>query len=164
MGHHVGLHFHLNGLTDLNKIKERICFEIELLSHELNFKVDRFSFHRPSNLVLENIIEIPNIINAYAPIFFTYTKNTDKIDPNESIKYIADSRNTWSYIEPWSYPCKEFFSTYNRVQILCHPYTWSEKGYTTLENLKSIIAENRQEFIETMNSETSYVKEYINEL
>lgn len=164
LGHHVGLHFHLHGSDSIEEIKQRLIYECDLLSYVLGKKVDRFSFHRPSALVLENVVEIPGIINAYHPLFFTYSKKIQTVDFLQSVKYIADSRNEWSYTEPWSEPCEALFRKYPKIQILCHPYSWTEKGYATLENLRSLIDENREEFIATLNAETKYVKEYLHEL
>lgn len=164
MGHHIGLHFHLQGSVNLKEITNRIRYECDIMSHVLGISIDRFSFHRPSDLVLESNIEIPGIINAYHPMYFTYTNNIQNIDFQKSVKYIADSRNEWSYIYPFGSPCHEFFKTYPKVQMLCHPYSWTETGYTTLDNLRSLIYENRKEFIDTLDSETKYVKEYIDEL
>jgi len=164
LGHHVGLHFHLQGSSCADEIRERIIFECKLLSNALGIEIDRFSFHRPSAFVLENQIEIPGIINAYNPMFFTYTKELESVDFSKSVKYIADSRNEWSYTSPWNEPCEELFASYPKVQMLCHPYSWSEKGATTLDNLKNLINENRTEFIDTLNNETKYVKEYLHEL
>lgn len=167
MGHKLGLHFHLNGSDDIDEIKNRIKYEIDIMSHVLNTKIDRFSFHRPPSFVLENNIEIPGIINAYNPMYFTFVKNSENlanIDYKNNIKYIADSRNEWSYIDPYEYPNEDFFKTYPKIQILCHPYSWTSEGYQTLDNLKSLIKENKQEFLDILNTETKYVKEYMDEL
>ena len=134
------------------------------MSHVFNREIDRFSFHRPSEMVLKNEIKIPGMINAYSSMYFTFSKAYQDVDFSTRIKYIADSRNEWSYLYPYISPCREFFETYPKVQILCHPYTWTEKGYQTLNNLKSLIAENKNEFVNTLNDETMYVKEYIDEL
>lgn len=163
MGHQIGLHFHLNGMENIIEIKKRIRYEIDLLSYYLDFQVDRFSFHRPTALVLKNYIELDGIINAYAPEFFKYYD--DNMQKSElEIKYIADSKNAWQYTSPYKYPSEDFFKSFKKIQILCHPYSWTETGYETLENLKKLISEKQNEFIETLNSETKYVKEYLNEL
>lgn len=164
MGHHIGLHFHLQGSNDLDEIRSRIQCECRMMSHVLGMEIDRFSFHRPSDLVLKNSIDIPDLINAYNPMYFTYTKDIRNVDFQKSVKYIADSRNEWSYISPWDSPCAEFFESYPKIQMLCHPYSWTKKGYTTLDNLRSLVYENRMEFIDTLDSETKYVKEYVDEL
>jgi len=164
LGHHVGLHFHLHGSDNIEEIKQRIVYECDMLSYAIGTKVDRFSFHRPSQLVLEKPIRISELINAYDPLYFSYTNDISSVDFTQNVKYVADSRNEWSYLAPYSAPCQEFFSKYPKVQLLCHPYSWSSKGYDVLNNLKSIIDENRAEFIDTLNNETKYVKEYINEL
>lgn len=163
MGHHVGLHFHLNGMTDLEQIQERILYEAKLLSYYLGIEVDRFSFHRPSELVLKNATFFKGLINAYAPEFFTYYSPEDEA-PKVAVKYIADSKNEWQYTAPYTYPSEEFFKEYDKIQILCHPYSWTPVGYDTLGNLRSLIDEKRVEFIDTLNSETKYVRRYLDEL
>ena len=164
MGHHVGLHFHLNGMTDLAQISAQIEYEAEILSQYLGFSIDRFTFHRPTSQVLENNVEIAGLINAYVPEFFTYFNGDSDIPERPTIKYIADSKNCWQYVAPYQYPNEEFFMEYKKVQVLCHPYSWTQTGYEILENLRSLISEKRVEFIQTLDSETKYVKAYINEL
>lgn len=129
----------------------------------MDFSVDRFSFHRPSALVLRNVIHIPGVFNAYDPLFFAYNPSVESLLPTD-IKYIADSRNQWSYVSPYDSPCKELFDQYSRIQILCHPYSWTEAGYDTLGNLRMLLQEAKEERIDTMCSETVYIKEYRNEL
>lgn len=163
LGHKIGLHFHLNGMTNLELIKERIGYEAELLSHYLGFAIDRFSFHRPPALVLENDLAIDGLINAYAPAFFTYYSNTST-PPHLNIKYVADSKNAWQYTAPYLYPTREFFAAFDKIQLLCHPYSWTDTGYDTLSNLRSLIEEERNEFIQTLNSETKYVRYYLQDL
>jgi len=164
MGHHLGLHFHLNGMTDMQQISAHIKYEAVLLSNYLDIQIDRFSFHRPPPIVLENNIQIDGLINAYAPEFFTYYSENGMPPHHLDVKYIADSKNSWQYTAPYPYPNEDFFLKYNKIQILCHPYTWTQTGYDTLLNLRSLIDEKRQEFIQTLNSETKYVKEYLDEL
>ncbi len=163
LGHHVGLHFHLQGRSDLNAIVERIQYEADLLSHELGTAIDRFSFHRPTAQVLAANLDIPGLINAYAPQFFTYLPALSDSTP-VSVKYVADSRNEWSYCAPWPWPNASFFSENKRVQILCHPYSWSDEGPDILNNLLNVLSEGRSELLDTMTDETKYVKEYRHEL
>lgn len=162
-GHHIGLHFHLNGLTNLDKISEEVSYESDLLSHYLNTTIERFSFHRPPAFVLKENLKIKGVINAYAPEFFTYSETVDKLT-KQDVKYIADSKNEWQYTDPFPGPTKQLFETYKKMQILCHPYTWTETGYPTFDNLNTLIEEERSEFVQTLMTETSYVKEYLNAL
>ena len=47
-GHEIGLHFALNGLTDMELIRKKILQEINVLSEMLGFEIMEFSIHRPS--------------------------------------------------------------------------------------------------------------------
>ena len=165
MGHKIGLHFHLNGLEDITIIKNRIKKEAELLSAYFGFPIDRFSFHRPPDFVLEKTVEVLGLINAYDKKFFNYTKDATQLNFDKDVKYIADSKWTqWSYTQPYLYPTKNFLQQYNKIQILVHPFVWTHEGKGILDNLKLILDENRKELIETIGNETKYVKEYVNEL
>lgn len=164
MGHRIGLHFHVHDLKDRGAISTKVIEECKILGSALGMPVNRFSFHRPPCFVLEEPIIIDGIINAYDPAFFTYTDNPQELNTAHSVKYVADSRNQWSYTGPWERPCQEMFKVHRKVQILCHPYSWSECGADTLHNLKNVIDENREEFIQTLNKETKYVKDYLDEL
>lgn len=163
MKHQVGLHFHLNDMTDLKLITKQIKYEIKLLSYYLKSPIDCFSFHRPTELVLKNCMQLDNIINAYDKNFFTYF-NQNEIAPVINVKYVADSKNQWQYTSPYTYPSREFFQSYKKVQILCHPYSWTLSGYDTLNNLKSLISENQKNFITTLDKETKYAGRYLVEL
>ncbi len=164
MGHHIGLHFHQNGITDLEKTTARIQSEVKILSHYLEIHIDRFSFHRPSAQILQCRLEIEGLINVYSPSFFVYYDVEGEMPENIYVKYIADSKNKWQYIAPYTYPSMQLFEEYSRIQILCHPYSWTKTGYETLSNLRSLIGEKQKEFIQTLDSETKYVKDYIHEL
>lgn len=163
MGHHIGLHFHLNGITDANLIERRVRYEASVLSEYLGFEIDRFSFHRPTEGVLRSRMVIDGLINAYSPEFFTFCSDASTLNEVD-VKYVADSQNAWQYIDPYPYPTQEFFDRFQKVQILCHPYSWTKDGYGTLDNLKTLVAEKKSEFVETLESETKYVKGFTHEL
>ena len=51
-GHQIGLHFALNGMTDMEQIRKQIVKEMNMLTEMYGFQFDTFSFHRPSKDVL----------------------------------------------------------------------------------------------------------------
>lgn len=103
-GHHIGLHFHLNGISNLEKIKESIVRETKILSDMSGIKIDRYSFHRPTKDVLRANIGIKGLINAYDTKYFTFVED---IQPETilEVKYIADSMHQWNY----GVPTADFF-------------------------------------------------------
>ena len=154
MGHRVGLHFHLNGQTVINKIKKQIKKEVEILGSMLEYKVDSFSIHRPTTDVLRNPIKIEGIINAYDDLFFSFTEDT-AVNPPE-IKYLSDARHRWNYgLEP----NEEVISKFDRIQILVHPYSWTKDGYDNANNFRTLIHEKNQELITTINDECKHFAE-----
>ena len=47
-GQHIGLHYALNGLTDIEQIRKEIVKEADILSEMFGFEIKDFSIHRPS--------------------------------------------------------------------------------------------------------------------
>jgi len=40
------------------------------------------------------------------------------------------------------------------MQLLTHPYSWTEDGYDNISNYTKLIQERNQELLKSMNSET----------
>jgi hypothetical protein len=154
MGHKVGLHFHLNGMTDIGKIKTQIKKEIEIMASMLEVEIDSFSIHRPTTDVLRNTIKLEGIINAYDDLFFSFTE--DIVTNPPKIKYLSDARHRWNYgLEP----NEETITKYDRLQILVHPYSWTSNGYNNFDNFKTLILEKNQELISTIDNECKHFAE-----
>lgn len=159
MGHEVGLHFHLNGLEQIDEIKSAIQKEVEIMNCKLSFSVDCFSIHRPTALVLSSNIKMPGLLNAYQNEFFSYVEDMKKEKPD--VKYLSDARHQWNYgLEP----NKETLFINKKIQILTHPYTWTQVGYNNADNFKTLYAEKCQVLLETFDSECKHFKEIKNEL
>ena len=47
-GHVIGLHYALNGLTDMQEVRHQIKKEMDILSEMFGFPITQFSVHRPS--------------------------------------------------------------------------------------------------------------------
>jgi hypothetical protein len=154
MGHKVGLHFHLNGMTDINQIKFQIKKEIEVMGSMLEVEIDCFSIHRPTSDVLRNIIKLDGIINAYDDLFFSFTEDVVANPPK--IKYFSDARHCWNYgLEP----NEETITKYDKIQILVHPYSWTPQGYNNFDNFKTLVSEKNQELISTIDGECKHFAE-----
>lgn len=154
-GHHIGLHFALNGMTDMELIRRQIVKEMNILSEMFGFKIDTFSIHRPSKDVLRENIKLPNIINAYQDDFFTFAETVSENTPL-NVKYLSDANHIWRY----GYPSKENITGYDKVQILTHPFAWSKKGYDNFDNYKALIKEKFHEMIESVDNECKDFGEY----
>ena len=147
-GQHIGLHFALNGMTDMRVIKERIKQEIDMLSNMLGFEINSFSIHRPSPDVLAENIKISGIINAYQDDFFTFDPKATP-ESELDVKYLSDANHVWRY----GYPDEETINKYDKVQILTHPFAWTKKGYDNLENYKTLVNEKYVELIDSIDNE-----------
>ena len=154
-GHCIGLHFALNGLTDMQRIREQIAKEMEILDSMFEFKIDTFSIHRPSKDVLREDIKLPGILNAYQDEFFTFAENMTEDTPVK-VKYMSDANHIWRY----GYPDEKNIMDYNKVQILTHPFAWCKEGYDNFNNYKALIKEKYMELVDSEDHECKDFGEY----
>lgn len=150
-GHEIGLHFALNGLTDMELVRKKIIQEIDMLSGMLGFEITEFSVHRPSTDILRENIKLPGIINAYQDEYFTFA---EKVTPETKleVKYISDAQHRWNY----GTPDRETLLGHDKVQILTHPYSWTKLGYDNLENFRTLIQERNNELLDTIDNECKH--------
>lgn len=146
MGHHIGLHYHRGDVENINDLKQDISMQAEVLHKMTGCIVDRFSFHRPLRAHLEANIVIDGLINAYGEKFFVLTD-----DPTAAtdVKYIADSNHQWKY----GLPTEDYFSAYDRIQLLVHPLSWTESGADHVKNFQMIMQEKHNELVQTIENE-----------
>ena len=149
MGHKIGLHQNPPMMND-EKLIKYILKDIETLEHYYGFKVDRYAFHRCGSNpeILKRYVEIPNKINCYDKKFFHYFKgDTPK---KLRVYYLADSNHKWKY----GYPIELNFNKVNKIQLLTHPYSWTEDGFDNYSNYLTLIRERKVELVESMDTET----------
>lgn len=154
-GHNVGLHFALNGMTDMEQIRSQILKEIRILNELFGFTIDTFSIHRPSKDVLRENIKLPGIINAYQDDFFTFAENVTEKSEVE-VKYLSDANHIWRY----GYPDEKNILSYDKVQILTHPFAWCKEGYNNFDNYKALVNEKYVELIDSIDRECKDFGEY----
>lgn len=154
-GHNIGLHFALNGMTDMEQIRSQILKEIRILNELFGFTIDTFSIHRPSKDVLRENIKLPGIINAYQDEFFTFGENVTEKSEVE-VKYLSDANHIWRY----GYPDEKNILSYDRVQILTHPFAWCKEGYDNFDNYKALVNEKYAELIDSIDRECKDFGEY----
>ncbi len=154
-GHCIGLHFALNGMTDMEQIRRQIGKEIHILQEMFGFTIDTFSIHRPSRDVLRENIKLPGILNAYQDEFFTFAENVNG-QTSLQVKYMSDANHIWRY----GYPDEANITGYDKVQILTHPFAWSDKGYDNRDNYAVLIQEKYKELIESIDNECKDFGEY----
>lgn len=118
LGHTIGLHFdemvYQKEMGNIEKVEQCIRKELDILSEVVETEVTVFSYHRPTKMILNADITMPNVINAYGSTFF------------KDFKYISDSRRHWRE------PVEEIIRSggYLQLQILTHPFWYDsvEKG------------------------------------
>lgn len=145
LGHKIGIHIHLELNKDNKNIHRYIENEAILFEKITGIPIDRFSYHRPTGELLKQYIEIPNLINCYGKDFFEYYEHPHN---NIDVKYYTDSRHSWQH----GYPIN---LTHDRVQLLTHPYSWTETGNNNFNNYQNLLHEKIKELKESINRETS---------
>ena len=122
--------------------------DIHLLEHFYGFEIDRFAFHRPKKEILASYIKLKDKINCYGKNFFHYfDEKPDKLN----VLYLSDSNHEWKF----GYPLDFDFSKVNKLQLLTHPYSWTEKGGDNYGNYLSLIRERNKELLYSMDTETN---------
>ena len=154
-GQHIGLHFALNGMTDMAEIRKRIRKEIDVLSEMFGFAIKEFSIHRPSKDVLRENIKLDGVLNAYQDDFFTFADPITEDTPLQ-VKYLSDANHIWRY----GYPDEANITGYDKVQILTHPFSWCKEGYNTFNNYRSLVQEKYIELINSIDRECKEFGEY----
>ena len=148
LGHHIGLHQNPPSSMKLDTLKDYIMRDITILEDCYGFEIDRFAFHRPKKEYLNCYVELDNRINCYDKKFFHFFE--DKPESLE-ILYLADSNHKWKY----GYPLDFDFSKINKLQLLTHPFSWSDSGGDNYGNFVTLIIERNDELVNSMNTETN---------
>lgn len=157
MGHYIGLHYYVEKRMPQKDIEKDILLDISTMNRFFPFHIHRFSIHRPHDWILRMNIMLPDIINTYSEPYFHFIENlsnTTWIKNGEGenhfrIKYISDSGHVWKY----GYPDTCALQKYPKVQLLTHPYSWSEKGLDRKENFEHIVNIKKREFLSFLQNE-----------
>lgn len=162
LGHSIGLHVHLDSITrnvvSQKKVKELIKTDIKIMNAVLGFKVDRFSYHRPTREVLNFDNNFFNLYNAYNKKYFTLCEDINKIQKHQP-KYISDSNHNWKSMHPF----EKSIDVYDKLQLLTHPFSWTKEGYNNLENFDFLIKEKKKELVMSVDSEIKTFPESLKE-
>ena len=154
-GQHIGLHFALNGVTDMTEVRKRIQKEADILSEMFGFAIKEFSIHRPSKDVLRENIKLDGLLNAYQDDFFTFAEQVTEETP-VAVKYMSDANHIWRY----GYPDEKNITGYDKVQILTHPFAWCKEGYNNFNNYRALVQEKYEELIASIDQECKDFGEY----
>ena len=163
MGHHIGLHVHMEHFNREWTLTQSSYFQFvdyirkdaENLSHYLDVPIDRFVFHRPKPIWLKKPVKVNGLINLYDTPFFQYYEGARPI--NMDVYYFSDSNHKWK----WGHPTMKKQSVkmgtidvnIKKMQLLMHPYSWTNKGYNNEDNFQSLIHEKMVEAKQSMADE-----------
>ena len=157
MGHHIGAHIHTGEFNGDNRdLILYIKKDTKTLSNYLGIQIDRFVFHRPTEEFLEIYFQVVGLMNLYDKPFFHYFEGSrpDNLD----VYYFSDSNHQWKY----GHPLKEDLSKINKLQLVCHPYSYTKDGWNNYHNFISLITEKNKEIYKSMEEEMlSFPKELL---
>ena len=108
LGHRIGLHFDTS-VNSTQNLEARALMEQRYLSNLANTEVSILSFHRPSDIWINNPNDFAGLLHTYQPQYFT------------DIGYCSDSGGSWRYGNPLDH--KAVFSG-KAIQLLTHPIWW----------------------------------------
>ncbi len=135
-GHEIGLHFDCGFYGDeaFNRMEELIEFEKAILERVYSTKIHAFSFHDPTERILECQEDYAGLVNTYNRDFF-----------NGPISYVSDSNGRWR--EKTVRDVLEDPST-TRAQINTHDTWWSDIRIPQVRKLESAFLRAAYERIE----------------
>jgi hypothetical protein len=155
-GHDIGVHVHLGNFNEkYESIESYIVKQANLLSTALDYPINKFSIHRPLKKDIIVPINIPGYINMSDTKFFKYTEEFSIYDL--PVLYLADSNHEWKY----GHPMEIDFAKINKLQLNCHPFSWTEAGLDNWNNFETLTKEKQ---IEALNSINEEIKTYPVEL
>jgi hypothetical protein len=153
LGHYIALHQNLYNRTE--DVEQYTLKDIETLENYYEFKIDRFSYHKPKSEHLKEYIKIPGKINCNAYEFFHYFEGRE---PKKlRVNYLADSNHQWK----WGDPIYLDYSKVDKLQLNMHPYSWSEKGLDNIRNTSEVIKERNKELVKSMSEIKTFPKEFL---
>ncbi len=132
-GHNIGLHFdemnYPEIIGNVEKIKNAILTEVDIMQQVLGLSINSVSMHRPSKNILDADLNIPGIINSYSKVFF------------KDFKYLSDSRRRWRE------PVEDIVQNeeYKRLHILTHPFWYKEEEVALSDTLVDFIRKGKSD-------------------
>ena len=153
MGHSIAAHIHMDDCI-IGDEESYILNDIQTIERYSKIKVEGWSIHRPKGNILSHYKEVPGYLNYNGKDFFHYTEQPSF---PLNVTYLSDSNHQWKY----GHPLRQNFNRVNKLQINCHPFSWSEKGLGNTENFTILSNEKELELINSINDE---IKNYPKEL
>jgi len=126
MGHEIALHFdptqyNIETKEDLEKY---LLYEKHIMEFLLNIKINVFSFHNPTPIVLEfKDWKYAGMINTYAQYF------------EDNVEYCSDSNGYWRHTR-----LEDFLNEgHEKIQVLTHPGWWQKSIKSPRDRVKACI-------------------------
>jgi len=135
LGHNIGLHFDTQFYENCNdqvKFETLLKNEKEILSNLVGCPIEVFSFHNPSE----------EIINRYSSLNYSGMINTYSSFFRNEVGYCSDSNGYWRHnrledvLNSNKYPC---------MQVLTHPIWWDKQIMSPKQKIRKCIEQRAKE-------------------
>lgn len=122
LGHELGLHF--SPSQYIYSLEDMLSFEKNILETLFQTKIKVFSFHNPTDEILQNDnYKYAGMINTYARYF------------KENVEYCSDSNGYWRHKR-----LEDFLSQkHSKIQVLTHPGWWQKNIMSPRERIQRCI-------------------------
>jgi len=148
LGHSIGAHIHM-GDCEPGKEEMYILNDIQTLESYSKIDIEGWSIHRPEGKLLSQYLEIMgNYINYNGVRFFNYYEEESQ-RPKLDVTYLADSNHQWKYGDPMNADLQNI----DRLQINCHPFSWSPESLDNTDNFRILTIEKKRELVSSINDE-----------
>lgn len=129
LGHDIGLHYRQPDGWQQPDHEAAIRRQLSILGSELGMNLDLYSVHIPKSETEYDRYRVPGALNAYGKWFFHRFGRATK-----PVLYISDSELKWNY----GYPDAQTLNKEDRIQILIHPYGWSDEHRDPMSTFKML--------------------------
>ena len=144
LGHNIGVHVDLQGISNMEEMRTRIEAEALILSNISESTVESFTFHRPGMLKsMEKVssFQVSGFSNFYEPRLCGHSA------------YVSDSRGGWYHGHPLE---ASAVIQGKGIQLLTHPIWWgniAQRCRTAVDVLCNFQEQNRRSIDSLLKSE-----------
>lgn len=124
-GHAFGLHFfgEVHAALTPDQLTHEIVRQAESLASSVDAPVGVFSFHQPTQAMLDLDLEVPGLVNTYHAATM------------RDLTYVSDTNMGWRPAPPH----EVMGNGASRVQMLVHPLWWIMDGETPAERWRQVL-------------------------
>lgn len=124
LGHSIGLHYMNEGAEDFSfdEIVDDLLFQVRIIERIAGDQVKSFSFHQPTQNMLDIELAVPGLVNVYG------------LKKTHGVFYTSDTNMEWRS----GHPLDLVDDGVNHLQVLVHPMWWTSTQLPTVDRWKRV--------------------------